>query len=76
MRLAVTDDCGIKVPFGTIDGSVDGFASALKRLAGDPDEVRRLSRGALCRAEALSWESKAAAIADAYDRVCAARGTT
>ena len=69
MYYAITGDCGIKVPMINMRKSVDGFADAIKKLAQDPAEVRRLSAGALKRAEELSWDNKVRHIADVYDRV-------
>ena len=69
MGAAVTSACGVKVPVETPQASVQGFARAIRQLAGDDDEYRRLSSGAIDRAEELSWTSKARHIAQIYDQV-------
>ncbi len=69
MGSAVTDNCGIKVPMIDAASSIEGFAQALTKLHSNPPEVERLSRGALRRAEELSWDNKAKQIAQTYDRI-------
>lgn len=69
MGVAVTDECGIRVPLGNPQTSADGFARAIREMAVDPQKVQRLSRGALARAEELSWEEKARRIAQRYSEI-------
>ena len=69
MALAVDDACGIKVPLINPDQSVEGFARALDRLMAEKGLVEQLSRGALERTGALSWDEKGKQIARVYDHV-------
>lgn len=69
MGLAAREDCGIKVPMRSAEESIEGFTEALRRFLECPGEVARLSRGALRRAEELSWDRKAERIAEVYDTV-------
>lgn len=45
---------------------VDGWASALSALLGDPDERARLAARGLARAQRYTWAANAAAFADLY----------
>jgi glycosyltransferase involved in cell wall biosynthesis len=74
MGAAVTDECGIRVRMESPETSVAGFADAVRRIAGDPDLLHRLSAGALRRAAELSWDAKAQQIAQAYEHVLSAAG--
>jgi glycosyltransferase involved in cell wall biosynthesis len=69
MGFIVNEDCGIKVPMTSPAASIDGFAAAMRRLHENPDQVARLSQGALRRSEELSWDYAAGQIAQGYDRV-------
>ena len=69
MGVAVTTDCGIKCPLKSPRYSIRGFAEAIRRLQADPAELQRLSAGAMRRADELSWDAKAAIIADAVDHI-------
>jgi glycosyltransferase involved in cell wall biosynthesis len=69
MGAAVTADCGMLIPMRDSASSVAAFAETLKTLADDPAMVVRLSRGALARAEELSWDRIAERIADVYDGI-------
>ena len=71
MAVAVDGTCGIKVPMQSPAVSVGAFAAALAHLASRPDEVHRLSVGAIERASELSWDTMAAAMAETYRRVAA-----
>ena len=66
MAVAVTDQCGIKVPLRDPDTSILGFASAIERLAVDRPLYARMSIGALARARELDWDSKIDRISGAY----------
>ena len=72
MGVAVTDECGIKVPMHTPDQSVAGYAAALSELALGGPRFESLSRGALARARELDWDNKAAAMARTYESVISA----
>ena len=66
MAVAVTPDCGIKVPMIDPATSAKGFAEALVRLASDPGLLPALSAGAGQRGLELSWENKISQILAAY----------
>jgi len=62
----ITADCGIKLPVESPGRFIAGLADALRRLAADENERRRLAAGALRRIRDFSWEGKAAAIDGIY----------
>jgi glycosyltransferase involved in cell wall biosynthesis len=66
MGIAVTNQCGIKVPLLDPETSVRGFAAAIQRFLDNPDLVFEYSLGALRHAETVSWDRKAAEIAASY----------
>jgi glycosyltransferase involved in cell wall biosynthesis len=69
MSVAVDATCGLKVPLRDRENSVRGFADAISKLVTTRGLVNRLSEGALCRVEKLSWNEKAREIASAYDQI-------
>ncbi|MDB5295181.1 MAG: hypothetical protein JWO31_1164 [Phycisphaerales bacterium] len=73
MGVAVTPECGIKVPMTGVPASVAGFAAALRRLRDEPDLLGRLSAGAVRRTADLVWPTKAAEVDAAYRRVVGSR---
>lgn len=74
MGVAITPNCGILIQPDTIESSIRGFAQAITRLASDPEYFRRLSQGALKRAEELSWDRIAQEMAYGYEQVIAKTG--
>jgi glycosyltransferase involved in cell wall biosynthesis len=68
MGIAVTEDCGIKIPMQNPAFSAAGFARAICRLRDDSELLIRMSGGAGRRAAELSWSEKASAVAAAYAR--------
>ena len=66
MAVAVTDACGIKVPFVSPGHSIRGFREAVSRFLQSPCLVEKFSQGALCRAAQLSWNAKVRQIAQTY----------
>jgi glycosyltransferase involved in cell wall biosynthesis len=66
MSLAVTDECGIKIPLRSPRESVRAFRAAIAMLIRDPSAILKLSLGAVCRASELTWDRKAKEIAEAY----------
>ncbi|MFA9478266.1 glycosyltransferase family 4 protein [Phycisphaerales bacterium AB-hyl4] len=66
MGAAVDARCGGKVALRDADTSVQGFARWVGRLARDPAELQQLSRGALARADELSWDRKVEQIVAGY----------
>lgn len=67
MGEAVTDECGIKIPFSNPETSVEFLAKALRLLLVEPGLLTRLSSGALARARELSWDGIVKRISDAYE---------
>ncbi|TWT90246.1 D-inositol 3-phosphate glycosyltransferase [Pseudobythopirellula maris] len=55
----MTPDCAMPIAATGPEDSIEGFAAALTRLAGDPDLLARLSEGARERSFTLGWEEKA-----------------
>lgn len=70
MHLAVTDECGIRVPLRNRQKSIEWFAEALLRLR-DVAYYNRLSEGALQRADELTWDNKVAQMSSEYATVIA-----
>lgn len=66
MGIAVTDDCGIRIPLCNPETSIDGFFNAIKELHDDRLRLTRLSQGALARARNLSWNQLVRSISEAY----------
>ncbi len=69
MGTAVTEKCGIKVEARGLEYSITAFAEALHRLCENTTLLEQLSRGALLRAQQLTWSSIAATMAAQYNRV-------
>jgi glycosyltransferase involved in cell wall biosynthesis/peptidoglycan/xylan/chitin deacetylase (PgdA/CDA1 family) len=65
----VTDDCGIKIPVSTPRNVVGGLREAFVRLARDPAECERLSRGAVQRARDYLWTTQGEKMAKVYHQV-------
>lgn len=63
----MTTDCAIPTPVGRPNDTIRGFATALTRLARDPEEWHRLSEGARRRAENLHWDDQADTLFDWYE---------
>jgi glycosyltransferase involved in cell wall biosynthesis len=73
MSIAITDECGIKVPLKSYDESIIGFRSALKPVVQNSKLVIGLRNGALHRATELSWDSMAEQIASDYNKIVEAK---
>jgi glycosyltransferase involved in cell wall biosynthesis len=73
MGTAVDESCGLKIPLRSPGQSVAGFDAALRSIHETPERVGELSRGALARARALTWENLARRILKTYEE--AARPT-
>jgi glycosyltransferase involved in cell wall biosynthesis len=69
MSFAIDESCGFKIALVDRQTSILKFADAIARLATCPGLLNRLSVGALCRAQALSWDKLVGAIASAYDTI-------
>ena len=66
MSVAITKNCGIKIPLISPEKSIEGFAKAMLRLINHPDELLKLKAGALNRANELSWNCMSKTIANNY----------
>jgi glycosyltransferase involved in cell wall biosynthesis/peptidoglycan/xylan/chitin deacetylase (PgdA/CDA1 family) len=62
----VADNCGIRIPVTTTGEVARGLRNALMRLALDPAERERLSRGALSRARDFLWSNQGDKMATVY----------
>jgi len=69
MGIAINETCGIKVPLISPEKSVQGFNDAMTSLILKHDLLARLKKGALNRAEELSWDNMAKTIAYDYRMV-------
>lgn len=66
MGVAVTEKCGIKIPMVTPEQSFKGFASAMRHLLNNPNELQTLSQGASRQAQSLGWNSLIQKLLHAY----------
>lgn len=73
MSIAVTDECGIKVPLKSYNHSILGFRSALNLVIQNSKLVIGLREGAARRATELSWDSMAEQIATDYNHLVEAK---
>ncbi|MGA2797334.1 MAG: glycosyltransferase [Thermoguttaceae bacterium] len=64
----VREDCGIKIPVTTPSEVIGGLREAFVRLARDPAEIERLSRGAIERAREFLWTGQDEKMAAVYWR--------
>jgi len=69
MKIAVTGACGFKIQLKNPETSINGFEATIRDLCEHPEKVEELSRGALKRAAALSWDKKVMDISSAYERI-------
>ncbi len=65
MAGVVSPECGIKIPIHSYRQVIDDMALAIDRLMAHPEEVERLSRGAIECAKKFMWKNRIAL----YDRV-------
>lgn len=70
----VTRDCGRKIPVTTPTEVVRGIRDAIVTLAGDPEKIRELSRGALERAREYLWSRNGARMAEIYSHALSHHG--
>ena len=66
MSIAVTKECGIKIPLISPDTSIEGFRGAIIKLVNNRIELNRLKVGAIKRSKELSWDKMAETIATDY----------
>jgi glycosyltransferase involved in cell wall biosynthesis len=52
----MTEACAVRVPAINPRAAIDGFRDAIARLAGDADDLARLSAGAMERAAQFHWD--------------------
>jgi glycosyltransferase involved in cell wall biosynthesis len=64
----VTQDCGIKIPVTNPRKAIHDFTAAIDNLSKNPDEIDRLSKGALKRVEKFTWDKKAQAMLHVYEQ--------
>jgi glycosyltransferase involved in cell wall biosynthesis len=64
----VKEDCGIKLPVTGPQRVKSCLAVEVARLAKAPEELRRLSKGALRRSQQFSWQRKASQMVKLYER--------
>jgi glycosyltransferase involved in cell wall biosynthesis len=69
MSHAVTNDCGMKVPFKSIDESIFGFKKVLEEIVMNPTLIKEFSRGAYKRSRELSWSNLAEVISNDYENL-------
>jgi glycosyltransferase involved in cell wall biosynthesis len=67
----VTQDCGIKIPVTTPKKVIHDFTAAIVQLSKNPDEIDRLSMGALKRVQKFTWDKKAQAMVKVYEQAIA-----
>lgn len=67
----ITDNCGIKIRVDNKRQIVCDFAKAIDRLNKDRCLLKRLSEGAIKRAEENSWESKSEILCKIYENAVA-----
>ncbi len=68
-RDVVTEDCGIKIPVTGPRETIAGLREAIVRLARDPAQRERLSRGAVERAKEFLWSRHGEKMAAVYRQV-------
>ena len=69
MSIAVTEECGIKIPLVSHGASVAAFRDALRRLSDDPRGLAALKSGAVSRSAHLSWDAMAEQISKDYFQI-------
>lgn len=65
--MIVTEDCGVKIPPGSRDVVVRGFADAICDLAGRRAKWGEIQDAAVARAGEFTWERVAGEVARAYE---------
>lgn len=69
MGTVVDGSCGVKIPLKTPDKSIEGFSNALSEMLSGRISIASLSKGALDRAQQLTWAEKASKIAETYKEI-------
>jgi len=65
----INEGCGVKIPIRNVREFEAGLSRAIVAITRDESMRHRLAEGALLRARDYSWEVKAQAINQVYDRV-------
>jgi glycosyltransferase involved in cell wall biosynthesis len=63
------DDATVKVPVTTPEETAEALASAIEGLRRRPEEIERLSRGALAAAQTFDWQKRAAEMTRIYEDI-------
>ena len=69
MSVAVTAECGIKIPMTDPRSSIEGFSAAIRRFLDEPGLLEGLSEGALRRAGELTWDKKVDRMSAVYESI-------
>lgn len=69
LSIAVTNNCGIKIPLINFSYSVEGFYQKIEMILGNPEIIQRLSEGAIERSKELSWDKMAETISNDYVKI-------
>ena len=70
MGEAVNDSCGIKVRLINPEYSIRNFSRALMTIMDNGDMIEKLSRGALIRANELTFQAGAERMMTIYNNLC------
>ena len=65
----VNDSCGIKIPMSSSQDSVRGFSDALLSLIATPEQIERLSIGAIVRARQFNWQDTTNKMLEVYQSI-------
>jgi glycosyltransferase involved in cell wall biosynthesis len=66
----VTEECGFKVAVTSSGEVVRGLTAAIVDAGTNDEQLERLSRGALARAEGFLWHRHGLRLAEIYEEVC------
>ncbi|WP_075342092.1 glycosyltransferase family 4 protein [Tenacibaculum agarivorans] len=69
LSIAVTSECGIKIPLKSFDDSIKGFSSSIEYLLENPSKVKQMSIGAIERSKELSWDLMIEQIVKDYETI-------
>ena len=69
LSIAITKECGIKIPLKSFSKSVDGFSKNIEYILNNPQTIKKLSEGAIKRSIELSWDSMVDQITKDYFKI-------
>ena len=69
LSIAVTKECGLKVPLESFTKSIEGFSKNIEHILSNPKIIKKLSEGAIIRSKELSWDSMIEKITDDYFKI-------